>query len=136
MTGVAAALVLFVPLVPFVRRFLWGTRRGAETCQSTSWPMLVASFAHTWMLAQSRALLFPLFDLGPTNYGDMRVRYSWSGTALPRRNPRHDDSWGTTASKSAPAGESPKRKLRAELARQKCRTWRGGCNPHFLFNAL
>src|SRR4051812_38338963 len=72
MTGVGAGLVLFYPFVPFVRRFPLG--RGSAGAGWRNLPlhmatMLAVSFAHTWMLAHSRAVLFPLFHLGPYDYG-------------------------------------------------------------------
>src|SRR5690349_18428669 len=75
MTGAGAGIVLFFPFVPFVRRFPLGRASWWRNLPLHVVAMLAVSFAHTWMLAHSRALLFPLFHLGPYDYGDMRVRY-------------------------------------------------------------
>src|SRR5262249_41801870 len=64
MTGVLSALVLFAPFVAFVRRF--------PIRRATWWRYVplhviaafVISFVHTWMMARSRALVFPLLGLG------------------------------------------------------------------------
>ena len=74
-TGAWAAFVLLPLVVALCRRFPW---------RRTGWPRvlgvyvlgaLVFSLLHTTLMALSRAILFPLFGLGPYDYGDMHWRY-------------------------------------------------------------
>jgi two-component sensor histidine kinase len=137
MTGVLSALVLFPVIVAFVRRFPLG--------RATWWrhlPLhlvfaLVTSVVHTWLMARSRAVLFPLLGLGTYDYGDMSVRY-WMEMA-------NDMAAyailvmlivGYDALRAARAREIAQAELRAELARAELQNLERRLHPHFLFNAL
>jgi LytS/YehU family sensor histidine kinase len=137
MTGALSALVLFPPLVVFVRRFplargIWWKHLPLHVAAA-----FVVSVAHTWLMAQSRALVFPLLGLGAYDYGDMRVRY-WMEMA-------NDVAsyaivvmlvTGYDAILALRAREVAQAELRAELARAELQNLERRLHPHFLFNAL
>jgi hypothetical protein len=64
MTGVAAGLLLFVPFPAFVRRFPLGRGTWLWNAPVHLGAMVGFSLTHTWLMARSRALLFPLLGLG------------------------------------------------------------------------
>jgi signal transduction histidine kinase len=137
MTGVLSALLLFPLLVAFVRRFpvtraAWWRRAPLHLAFA-----LVTSVVHTWLMAQSRAIVFPVLGLGPYDYGDMRVRYWMEGA--------NDMAaycilvmlvMGYDALRAARAREIAQAELRAELARAELHNLERRLHPHFLFNAL
>ncbi len=137
MTGVLSALLLFPILVAFVRRF--------PLRRATWWrhvPLhltfaLTTSVVHTWLMARSRAILFPALGLGTYDYGDMTVRY-WMEMAndLAAYAILVMLVEGYDALRTARAREVAQAELRAELARAELQTLERRLHPHFLFNAL
>jgi two-component sensor histidine kinase len=137
MTGVATGLLLFVPFPAFVRRF--PLRRGTWRRNAPVHVAVMVGFSvtHTWLMARSRELLFPVLGLGAYDYGDMRVRY-WMEMA----NDAASYSLllmlvvGYDAIQHARAQEVAQAELRAELARAQVQSLEKRLHPHFLFNAL
>ncbi len=137
MTGALSALLLFPALVAFVRRFpltraAWLRRLPLHVAFA-----LLTSVAHTWLMARSRALVFPLLGLGAYDYGDMGVRY-WMELAndLASYAILVMLVAGYDALRAARAREIAEAELRAELARAEVQNLERRLHPHFLFNAL
>jgi two-component sensor histidine kinase len=136
-TGVATALII-VPIVLAVSRRVGWTRTG--------WPRaalahlagaLVYTVLHTTLMALSRAVLAPLFGLGPYDYGNLLWRYPMEASndvvtyavvcALVYYIAREE---------RVRKAELAAAQLRAQLAQATLENLRLQLHPHFLFNAL
>ena len=137
MTGVLSALLLFPALVAFVRRFPFARATWWRTLWLYVAFTIPTSLAHTWLMARSRALMFPLLGLGPYDYGDMSVRY-WMEMAndLAAYAILVMLIVGYDALRAARAREIAQAELRAALARAQVENLERRLHPHFLFNAL
>ncbi len=137
-TGAYAALALLPFVVWIVRRYGFGCR--------FAWPlalgvqilgMIVYSFAHTSLMAVSRAIIFPLAHLGPYDYGNMLFRY-------PMEASNDVVSFALMAGAiyffdhldRARATELAAADLQRKLAEAQLDNLRLQLQPHFLFNTL
>ncbi|HEY2514255.1 MAG TPA: histidine kinase [Polyangiaceae bacterium] len=137
MTGVVAALPGLVVVVAVVRRFPLDRTRWWRNLPVHLVNAVLCSVVHTWLMAKSRAILFPLLGLGPYDYGDMSVRY-WMEMANDMASYAIEVMlvMGYDSLRLARAREIDQAELRAELARAEIQNLERRLHPHFLFNAL
>lgn len=74
-TGAWTAFVLLPPVVALCRRFPWRRADWPKVLGAYVLGALAFSLVHTTLMALTRSTLFPLFGLGPYDYGDMHWRY-------------------------------------------------------------
>lgn len=95
------------------------------------------SFCHTTLMALSRAMLSPLFGMGPYHYGDMHFRYFMEASgdsvyyAMMVCALYFLDHLRRTRQNEVRAAE-----LQAQLAQATLQNLRLQLHPHFLFNTL
>ena len=130
LTGAWMAALLFPLVANFARRFPisrlnWTSRVPLHGCA-----LIVYSLVHTSLLWVSRSALYPLFGLGPHDYGVMIARYPMEFF--------HDAIAYTVIVSILYLFDRHVRaaQLEANLAQARLENLRLQLQPHFLFNAL
>ncbi len=137
LTGHYTAFLLFPVIVALVRRRPWSPSRWFSATSLYLAALLVFSFAHTSLNALSRYLLFPLFGLGPYDYGIMRVRYFMELPSdvfvfvIMAGSVYLLDFYQRSKQRELAALQ-----LKGDLAQAQLQNLRLQLQPHFLFNAL
>ncbi len=136
MTGTYAALPM-IPIASFVADRVSWERRWPRALFANVLGFVAYSSLHTTLMAVSRAKLFPLFGMGPYDYGDMFFRY-------PMEAANDAVYYAMTVGfiffldreDRARAAALDAADLRARLAQATLQNLRLQLQPHFLFNAL
>jgi two-component system, LytTR family, sensor kinase len=130
LTASYAALVLLLGAVRMARHFRLDTGRWLLNLPIHVLALALGSVAHTSLNWGLRALLFPLFGLGPYDYGIMPTRYFMefpSDTLL----------YATTVALTILYDRHVRaRQLEKSLAEAQLHNLRLQLQPHFLFNTL
>ena len=136
-TGVLSALVIVPIILGVARRVPWTHSGWPRALLANLGGAILYTVLHTTLMGASRAVLAPLFGLGPYDYGSMVWRYPMEASndivdyavacALVYFIGRED---------RARKAELAAAELRAQLAQATLENLRLQLHPHFLFNAL
>jgi len=137
MTGALGSGLLFLLLLPFIRRFPLDDGAFVRRLPLYFIALLVFAGSATTFMWGSRAILMPLAGLGKYDYGAMPLRYFME---LPIQVVGFSIMVGAVHAarhyRAARARELRTAQLETSLAREQLRSLRLQLQPHFLFNAL
>jgi signal transduction histidine kinase len=136
-SGTYTAFALLPLILALCRRLPWSPSSWPRTIALHLLGALAYSFAHTTLMALSRAVLFPLAGMGSYDYGNMLYRY-------PMELSNDVTSYAIVAGfvyfieriRLAREGELRAAHLQMQLAEAKLENLQLHLQPHFLFNTL